>query len=65
LLAGSGESSATGQMTLAQLLASLGMQQSGQVAGLGGVPGVQYTPGAIQGIGQLASGLGGAAMAFK
>lgn len=65
LLAGSGESSANGQMTLAQLLASLGMQQSGQVAGLGGVPGVQYTPGAIQGIGQLASGLGGAAMAFK
>ena len=65
LLAGSGESSANGQMTLAQLLASLGMQQSGQVAGLGGVPGVQYTPGILEGIGKFAAGVGGAAMAFK
>ena len=65
LLAGSGEFSANGQMTLAQLLASLGMQQSGQVAGLGGVPGVQYTPGVLEGIGKFASGVGGAMAAFK
>ena len=65
LLAGSGESSANGQMTLAQLLASLGMQQSGQVAGLGGVPGVQYTPGILEGIGKFAAGVGSAAMAIK
>lgn len=65
LLAGAGNANADQKMQLAQLLSSLGMTQSSQVAGLGGVPGVQYTQGILQSIGQFASGLGGAAMAFK
>jgi len=65
LLAGSGTDNATARMQLAQLLSTLGMTQSGQVASLPGVPGVQQTQGILQSIGQFASGVGSSMMAFK
>lgn len=65
LLAGSGTDNATARMQLAQLLSTLGMTQSSQVASLPGVPGVQQTSGVLQSVGQFASGLGGAISGFN
>lgn len=65
LLAGSGTDNAAARMQLAQLLSALGMTQSGQVASLPGVPGIQQTSGILEGIGQFASGLGGAISGFN
>lgn len=64
LLAGAGNGNADAKMQLAQLLSSIGMTQSGQVAGLPGVPGIQQTQGVLGSIGQAASGIGTAMMAF-
>lgn len=59
LLSGLGQNQAQQVTQLITLLANLSQGQGSQLTGLPGIPGVQQTPGALEGLGSLAGGLGG------
>lgn len=58
LLTGMGRDQSTSSSNLAQLIANIRQGSSGQVAGLPGLPGTQYNPGILQGIGNALGGAG-------
>jgi hypothetical protein len=63
-LAQSGLAGADIERIIALAQAQTAQNQSGQQAGLGGIPGTTQTPGALQSIGSLLGGIGGAASGY-